>query len=356
MDKRLFYFPLLVFVALLAVELVLELRHYMKGFSPPIIQWAQSLYFPSQEVDDEKRQVKITAKEKSPFSRTDVPKEKTYKTLRIWISSASHAIMGASSDEVFPARICSHLAVEARRCEVLNGSAAGEDIEDNLNRIRDYGETYSPDVIVLYQMSQNINGYARNGLRKPKTGFGNEITSNPIVSSEYLDRWVENTSAYGHLREYVSGYVVLNALLDERLPDNLIEDFENKLIMFFTQVREVGSVPVLSTFAGSHIRKNINEMPMYTRLTLMRYQQALSVKGWVMAIEQLNEVVRTVAQENDVLLIDLAEIIGGQPELFRDFVHFNQRGHDAVAKEIAGSLRTFYRQGRLQGRWRLYGF
>jgi hypothetical protein len=342
-DKRLIAVPIMIFLMLFVVEFMLEARHYSKGLTPPFFQLAKSLFSVSQAGALSLSNNTI----ERPFVNNNHTKSKAANVRRIWVSSASHAIMGAKEDSTFPEKICEYARFDKGGCETLNGSSPGEDVEGNIKRIESYADQYAPDIVVLYQMSQEINKYARLGFGKTRTAFGDEITSNPLISSEPIKKWLETTSAYGHLREYISGFIVLQAPLHNKLPDNLVEEFRVSILNFVASVRAGRAVPVLMTFSASYNRENVSHMNFYTKLTLMRYQQALSVRGWVTAIAQLNEVIREVSKNNNVLLIDLQKAIDGRPEFFSDFVHFNAEGHAAVAREIGRSLSEFTSNGYL---------
>lgn len=55
-------------------------------------------------------------------------------------------------------------------------------------------------------------------------------------------------------------------------------------------------------------------------------------------LEMYNEVTRTVAKENNVLLIDLAKSLSKDSAYYYDFYHFTNEGAEAVAKEVHREL------------------
>ena len=52
----------------------------------------------------------------------------------------------------------------------------------------------------------------------------------------------------------------------------------------------------------------------------------------------MNESLREIAREESIPLIDVSGALLGHPDYFRDFVHFNSKGHAAVAEAIATAL------------------
>lgn len=56
--------------------------------------------------------------------------------------------------------------------------------------------------------------------------------------------------------------------------------------------------------------------------------------------DKLNNIIRTVSKEEDILLIELAGKFSGNHELFYDGIHLNERGSREVAAEIFRSFRN----------------
>jgi lysophospholipase L1-like esterase len=73
-------------------------------------------------------------------------------------------------------------------------------------------------------------------------------------------------------------------------------------------------------------------------LFVHRWNKHLSARGWLDAIDRLNGVIRAVAQERNVHLVDLEPALTGRQEFFRDPVHFSPAGHRAMAEGIASGL------------------
>jgi hypothetical protein len=114
--------------------------------------------------------------------------------------------------------------------------------------------------------------------------------------------------------------------------------FTSMLQDFVDATRAIGSVPVLTTFATSHTRKQLAVFPHDIALGLFKYSSFLSVEGWVTSVERLNAVVRQVASQEGIMLIDVEGAVAGRPEFFRDFVHFTPAGHEAVARTMRDAL------------------
>ena len=79
-------------------------------------------------------------------------------------------------------------------------------------------------------------------------------------------------------------------------------------------------------------------MPFTDRTDFVKYHTYLSPDGWVYMIEHYNKILRKIAHNEKVHLIELEPTLTGKPKYFRDFVHFNKQGHIKVASIIGKKL------------------
>ncbi len=84
--------------------------------------------------------------------------------------------------------------------------------------------------------------------------------------------------------------------------------------------------------------------PKEIALGLFKYGSFLSVEGWVTLVQRLNAVVRRVAVQEGIMLIDVEGAVAGHPEFFRDFIHFTPAGHEAVAQTMKEALLKLERE------------
>lgn len=337
-DKSILLFPIGIVVALLFAEVTLEIRHYLRGYSPSLI----SIFLEEKNSADEESS-RFGPTEEFPFFSPIVDLEGAPNKTRIWIASASHAIAGAPRMRLFPTQLCEHYSRQTGvLCASLNGSRNGSSIRTNIQLIETYAGQYRPDFIVLYQMSSEINSIARSMSRKNSTTGAASNVSGRTFNPQVIRRFIEETSAYGHLREYISGSIALQAVLATMLPQAGVDQYRREVMNFIDTANGVGSRPILTTFVTSHCLQDNEEIPYYTKLTLMRYQQWLSPEGWQRTIKQLNDSIREISRDQDVFLIDLEESLCKKSEFFTDFVHLNERGHDAFARAIADGLSSVH--------------
>ena len=338
--KKFYLYILLIFAQLFILEAALEFRHYRLGYTTPLFgtKIIADVNVGTNGDDLTFSQIKYGPTESFPFKSYIVPPSPKTEGYRFWIASASHAEGGRiPAEKVFPNRICEF--TQLRSCDVINGSALGMTIGQNEAQLKKLSSTYQPDFVLLYQMSLIISGQQRSLTNGDTSDKVNVDTSNHgLVDISSLRELFQSFSLYVHLSDYVGGNIKLSGQLKNQMPDSMENDFRNQILEFITTCRELNLKPILITFAASHNRENLAQMPASERTNFVKYYAYLSADGWINTIERYNNVLREISKESKVPLIDLSQSVNGASELFIDFVHFNEAGHEKVAKIIAQEL------------------
>lgn len=276
-----------------------------------------------------------------PFRSRVIPLEMKLENHRYWVASSSHAEdIYLPPSMTFPNVLERFLKEERMSAVVLNASRGGNDIPGNVEDLRQWGFQWRPDYVILYQLSATISSIAKRTLSGTK-GQGSPAVNHmkkaggPVT---WLNRFVEKTSIYANMKGQVSSRIGASRVLADDLGLQGDQAFISMLQDFIDTTRSIGSVPVLTTFATSHTRKQLAVFPNDIALGLFKYSSFLSVEGWVTSVERLNAVVRRVASQQGIMLIDVEGAVAGRPEFFRDFVHFTPAGHEAVARTMRDAL------------------
>jgi lysophospholipase L1-like esterase len=96
---------------------------------------------------------------------------------------------------------------------------------------------------------------------------------------------------------------------------------------------------MLCTFATSQGERDAERLPRDVRQFMLRYNQYLSPLGWTRTIARFNELIRGIAAEEGVALVDCEHAMTGDARYFRDYVHFTPAGHERMAELITEKLR-----------------
>lgn len=321
---------------LIASEVLISTLHDLKNDrTPRILIAVKDLAFKRSDLTSDSVTDALPT-EHFPF-RSPTPIN-TNSEIIIWTSSASHGEdLSYSPSEIFPNLICTYVTNDSiKTC--LNHSRAGWTISDNIEGLKEFGSSWDPNFIVLYQMSLDIQRMASKQY--------NNVTSDSSVTREpfsnrikqYLLQAIEDTTLFKDIREFIGSSLLIAAPLPSRLPAEANTEYLTLISDFVTQSHSLGAKPVLTTFAFSHASDDWESIPFRTKTWIMLWQTDLSPLGFIETIEGYNDSIRKFAQEHDVILVDIDAAIGGLPEYFRDPVHFNKAGHDKVAQIIAANL------------------
>jgi hypothetical protein len=231
----------------------------------------------------------------------------------------------------------------AQRSTVINASHAGMDIEANRGDLESRGAREKPDVVILYQMSTQITKLSKQLLsgKQPRSSKKKESDSpKPTPQPSWIAQGYEHTSLYALLKGNISNRLTGQRVLADSLGEPADRVFETQVKEFVHSARKVGAEPVLCTFATSHTKKNLPDVPGEVTDFLFRYNVYLSLSGWFETITRFNQTLKRVADEEHIRLVDLDLVVSGHPEYFRDFVHFTPEGHQKVAETIYAGLQT----------------
>ncbi|MBX3369808.1 MAG: SGNH/GDSL hydrolase family protein [Nitrospira sp.] len=319
---------------LVIIEGALEIRAHFRGFD--------TIAFGTFQRQD----LSVTTMPPSPQNpratpASDTPDKKKGE-IRYWIASSSHAEdVYLSRELVFPVRLETLLKSTGQAVTVINASHAGMDIEANRTELEIKGTRAQPDFVILYQMSTQITKLSKQLLsgKHPSSPKG-QGSNNPPPPPQpsHIAQWYETTSVYALLKGNVSNWLTGQRVLADSLGDRADEEFEREVKEFVNTVRQVGAQPVLCTFATSHTQRNLPNIPPEVPGLLFRYNVYLSLSGWFDTITRFNHILKRIANEQHIPLIDIDAAISGHSEYFRDFVHFTPDGHQKVAQTIVAGL------------------
>jgi hypothetical protein len=334
---------------LIVMEIALEIRATSRGWD--------TILFGRQEVADtsaagDESNGAFGPTPDFPFRSRIASLERPPGTARIWIASSSHAEdRRLAADKLFPNVLETLFQEDGSPVQVLNASRAGTLISTNTEDLRSMAIDWRPDVVVLYQLSLEINDLAqrmlapvaqREQLRPPEGEDGGSEQG-----LEKVRQLGEQSTAYQLLRGNVTARIARERIMRDRLTPAAESDFRQSLADFLDAVSALGARTVLCTFAASHDSGHLErgEIPASVSVGVFRYQQQLSLEGWIAEMERFNQIIREVARERNLTVVDLDSILGGRPQYYSDFVHFSAEGHRIAAEAIRDELEPWLTAG-----------
>jgi hypothetical protein len=319
---------------LLFLESALEIRAHSRGFDTIVFGTFQ------------RQDISVPEHQPTPShphaTLTSNLSDKKIGETRYWIASSSHAEDSYLSREmIFPSRLERLLQKPGMPATVINASHAGMDIEANRAELASRGANAKPDVVILYQMSTQITKLSKQLLSGKHPGSSKAKgpdNSRPEAQPGRIAQVYENTSLFALLKGNVSSRLTGQRVLADSLGESADLEFERQVNAFVNAARQIGAQPVLCTFATSHTQKHMPNVPREVTDLLFRYNVYLSLSGWLETITRFNQILKRVAEEQHIRLVDIDTMVSGHPEYFRDFVHFTPEGHERVAETIFAAL------------------
>ncbi len=128
------------------------------------------------------------------------------------------------------------------------------------------------------------------------------------------------------------------ATLDE-VPERHLKRMRQDLVALIRGLESRHVAVVLATHA-SRFAEPLTDDDRYWLTAWRVFYPSVSEEGILKLERRGNELIRSVAQAEDVPLIDVAAKLNGRAEYFADFTHFTDAGAAAIAKVLAHGLKA----------------
>jgi lysophospholipase L1-like esterase len=126
----------------------------------------------------------------------------------------------------------------------------------------------------------------------------------------------------------------------EQAPDRIrwqyVPVYGQVLRSMITLMRARGSSPVLVTLPH-YLKKELSPEEKERMLPHLKSWPGVSYDGWLSAVLKMNDMIREVAANMDVPLVECADAI--ESRYFTDICHLNDEGNEILAKRIAPRVR-----------------
>lgn len=290
--------------------------------------------------------------------------QKSKDTIRIIFLGGSHVFDAfASYDQDWPCLTGQYLQEAGfRNVEVINAGVPGYASWDVLGILYSEIHNFDPDYVVVCNAWNDIKYFRtlsdENTLLR---AFGPLEGRNPFMYyNSWLDKLLCKSQLYVRLRHRYYAGTLLGVGKDllsrigleggkpkgtftSEYGQNGIKQYELNLKTIVDVARNIGATPILLTQA-----KLVSESNNEKDKSNIRYNyQLLNHGALVRAFNECDEVVRKVAEEKGVYLIDLSKKYSGKSDLFFDHVHTTSKGSQFIAQEVAAKVREILKQNSL---------
>lgn len=216
----------------------------------------------------------------------------------------------------------------AARYEAMNAGVPGFTLESATTQLFGDVARFSPDVVVVTAMMADVAAHSRRQ-------FGESAKKQGAKSS--VVRWLgENSLFVNLLRQNTVAFraTQLPTAKHDRLDDGGIARYRRILASLVDRCRAGGIKPVLCTWSRA-FRAGQSGNQHALAATALANNPALSLRGLNNAFDRYNDVIREVACEKNVALVDLDRAVASGANYFVDAIHLNDAGHELVGRLIA---------------------
>ena len=243
----------------------------------------------------------------------------------------------SGNDYVWPHLVTASLSQTFRgaRFDYVNAGVPGYTMGSLLKTVQYRVAPLQPDVIVIYETSNNLSGEMRE--LAAKRGIIPEAKVHQFS-------WPSRYSLLWYLVE--KNLLVLQAQRTARAgqgrlevdPATLGEEFRQGLTQLVRAAQQNAKLVALATFSIQLRRDQSPEQKMRAAESAFFYMPFATTQLLIDGYERYNQIVREVAKETGAMLIEGENEIPGDPAHFADSVHFTDAGSRAMAQRISRAL------------------
>lgn len=219
--------------------------------------------------------------------------------------------------------------------DYINGGVPGYGLNSSLPNLKYKIKPLEPDIIIIYHAPNDLsfNSFQlakQKGLVKQRTGkelyWLSEYSLLSFLVEKNLRVLIAKKNVYKQNKK-------LNFNEEE-----LAEPFRKELKLLIEESKKVVSVVAIATFTQRLRADQTQEEQLEAVTSSLYYMPYMTIDGLLKGFKAYNNVIRDVAKESNILLIDDNEVIPGDGTHFNDSVHFKDLGSKAMAQRVFNGL------------------
>jgi lysophospholipase L1-like esterase len=222
--------------------------------------------------------------------------------------------------------------------EVINAAYPGLTLATTLKRLPGWLTGLQPKLVIVYPSLANYIDLPANGAQ-PESPPRRSMFEPRIVSRvEAMLKSAIPESVQDRIRSFQIDRAAENTAVMATIPEANVSRFREELNALISVVESGGARVVLvthATYFGGEVRPEDQRMLRAWR----KFYPTLAEAGFLDMENRLNDVVRSVAADRGVLIVDAAREVPRGPTSFVEFVHFTDEGAKRLAEILADRLR-----------------
>ena len=269
----------------------------------------------------------------------DVEKPKNQIRMAFLGASTTYCAMVSNNDGVWADILTRRLRKfwPRKQFDYVNGGVPGYDVSTSLKNLRLRISQLQPDAVFIYHSTNDLSFNTRK-LAKSQGLISEKDRKNDGLS------WFSQYSLLSYLVEKNLRVIALQNQSDKIQGSlhydvgEIIEPFEKDLRELVEASKKTAKFVALITFSHRiRVEQSIEERAKAS-ITSLFYMPYMTPDGILEGFNAYNDVIRRVAREKNVYLIDNNNSILGDGVHFNDSVHFTDEGSQKMADRIFAVL------------------
>lgn len=220
------------------------------------------------------------------------------------------------------------------RIDYVNAGVPGYGISHSLAQLEHRVKLLTPNVIIIYHGANDLSYDTRQlaqqqGIYIPERDNGSGLAKWSLtwfVIKKNLQIWARQRGA-------VSGKNRL--IFDSR---KLSQGFRQEITKLVLASKRLAPVVAVATHSHKFRRDQSEDEQLKAANSALYYMPYMTLGGLLDAYNNYNNVIREVARETNVILIEAEFGIPGDDTHFNDSVHFTDAGSEVMARVVAEAL------------------
>jgi len=234
-------------------------------------------------------------------------------------------------------RVLNANAPAGGRYQLVNAGFAGETFPTSVLRMPSRLALVKPKVVLLYPSLAHylsMPAVRKTGPPPPPVKFRWRMQGRlETMLKNVLPIWLQTRLRQREIDNWQSKEPMFDSM-----PVEFQNEFYNDLETAIAQSRDAGAEPVLITHAN-RFKDRVEPSEHFMLVSWHKFYPMLREDAFMGMEETMNDVMRRVARERSVPLVDAARQMPSGPQYFQDFVHFTDKGSAAFSEIVARTLR-----------------
>jgi len=225
--------------------------------------------------------------------------------------------------------------------EIVNAAIPGMRVGSGISYLEEIGATLHPRVVIIYPTPTHYIGVTRPYCGR--TGGASSVPPRQPPELRIVQKARDRLKAVlpptvlMRMRKAGIAWSVRGRDVHDRVAPASLEAFRADLVCAIRTTRQIGAIPIVVTHASRFARTARTEDDYWLTGWRMQYPE-LREDGFLALEADANTVIRAVAGEENVPLVDASAALSGDPRNFADHAHFTDQGSRRMAALLATAL------------------